>query len=350
MTDFLTFLNTADLNTLTEIPGVSRTLAANLIAARPFDFVEDAIHVKGMGKNLLGRMQSHFEKEINDSESRAMIPVEEEAASAPIEKIPPRVEAPAVEKPSVFSQVRRTVSNFLIALLKLILTLVLIAGLIAALYFYVVPLIRRSFFAPIEQNNAQLEELTSQIRALNEQVVSMQTEMSSLQQRVEESEKTIESQTKTIDELEKLQTKLEEQMQAGNEATLLALKREVMLTRSLEYLSRARLFLWQSNFGLGRGDVQAARDLVAQLEQDAPDYQIATLDEVLTRLDLALRNLPEFPVIAINDVNIAWEILVNGLPQSEAEATARPTATAVPTVTSTPTLPPTPPLTPTPTP
>jgi outer membrane murein-binding lipoprotein Lpp len=337
MTDFLTFLNTADLNTLTKIPGISRTLAANLIAARPFDFVEDALKVKGMGKNLLGRMQSYFEVEINASGSRAMVAVEEEAAPAPIEKIPPKVEVSAEEKPSFFSQVWRGTANFLIGLLKLILSLVLIAGIIAAAYFYVLPYFRRALVAPVEQNTARIEELSSQVSALNEDLASLQSELDTLNKRVEPLKKTIEMQTKTLSELEETQTKLEDQIQAGNEAAMLELKREVMLARSVQYLARANLYLSESNFGLAREDVQAARNIVSQLKEGAPDYQLATLDEILTRLDLALKNLPGLPVIAVNDVNIAWQMLMNGLPASAAEAAYTPTTTptAIPTLTST---------------
>ena len=62
MSSFLDFLNTADIDTLTSIPGINRMLAEELIAARPFDSVEDCLKVRGMGKNLLARIQSAFEE------------------------------------------------------------------------------------------------------------------------------------------------------------------------------------------------------------------------------------------------------------------------------------------------
>ena len=61
MNRFLDFLNTADLNILTQVPGVTRQLAGNLIAARPFDTPEDCLKVKGMGKTLLGKLQTYAE-------------------------------------------------------------------------------------------------------------------------------------------------------------------------------------------------------------------------------------------------------------------------------------------------
>ena len=61
MSDFLNFLNTADHETLKKISGISNTLAENIIAARPFDSVDDLLIVHGMGENLLTRMQSFAE-------------------------------------------------------------------------------------------------------------------------------------------------------------------------------------------------------------------------------------------------------------------------------------------------
>ena len=64
------------------------------------------------------------------------------------------------------------------------------------------------------------------------------------------------------------------------------------------------------------------------------------LDQAIARLDLALGNLPAFPVVAAGDLEIAWQILTSG----EAPATATPE----PTIVSTPTVEPTLEATPTP--
>ena len=51
MNEFLQFLNTASADSLTKIPGISPSLAENLIAARPFETIEDCLKVRGFGKN-----------------------------------------------------------------------------------------------------------------------------------------------------------------------------------------------------------------------------------------------------------------------------------------------------------
>jgi len=83
------------------------------------------------------------------------------------------------------------------------------------------------------------------------------------------------------------------------------------------------------------------------LQAEVPAYQTESLAVVLARLDLALGNLPEYPVIAVDDVDIAWNLLIVGLPESAAEAAA---LAATPTLTPTPDATATPEQTPTPTP
>ena len=343
MTDFLNFLNTAELDTLTKVPGISRQLAGNIIAARPFDFVEDALHVKGMGKNLLGRAQSHFEAELNDSESRAMIPVQEEAAA--IEKSQPKAESSARKEPSAFARVVRSILHFVWSVIKVVITLaigILIGG---AIYFWGLPLFNQRIVAPQEQNTSRIQQLSSEVTALNEKIASLQTQLEDVNSRVDVIEKTIEAHSVSLAQLEEMQTRLDDEMKNGNNALALELKREIMFTRSIEYLSRGRLYLSQSNFGLAREDAQSARDLLAQLQGGAPEYQVDALAQVIARLDMALGNLPAFPVIAVDDVDIAWQLLMNGLPESEADIVATftplpppatPTPAAITTFTPTP--------------
>ena len=112
MSDFLNFLNTADLDTLIKISGITRPIGENIIAARSFDFVEDCLKVRGVGKNMLSRMMSNYEAGGNASESRAMIQVEEEAMPALIERSRPAQES-VEEKPSFLSRLGQAFINFL---------------------------------------------------------------------------------------------------------------------------------------------------------------------------------------------------------------------------------------------
>ena len=322
MSDFLTYLNTADIDTLTQTSGITQTLAENLIAARPFDTVEDCLKVRGMGKNLLARAQSNFEAQEKPSENSAMIRVVEEAPPILIEKSQPAQESPVEKKPSFGSRMWQAFVNFIRALFRLIALLIVLGGIGAAIYFGV-PFINDNIIVPIQRNASQISQLENEIAA-------MQTQLDETNTRVGDLENTIEAHTASLAKLEEMQVTLEQEISKQNNSVMVALKREVMLTRSIETIARARLFLSQSNFGLAREDVQSTRDILTELLVDAPTYQVDTLNQIIMRLDFALSNLPEFPVIAVDDVDIAWHLLMMGLPQSAADVPAAPTSTPTP--------------------
>jgi cell division protein FtsB len=342
MSDFLNFLNTTDHETLKKISGISSTLAENIIAARPFDSADDLLLVQGVGKNLLARLQSFAEAQKDESENRDLLPVVEEAQPAPIEKSQPAQESPVEKKPSFGARMGQAFLSFLRALVRLIALGIVIVGIGAAIY-YGAPFINNNLIAPIERNTAQIGQLENEIAAL-------QTQLDEVNTRIGAVETTIEAQTASIAKLEEMQAAIEQEVSKQNNSVLVTLRREIMLTRSIETIARARLFLSQSNFGLARDDVKAARDILAELMVDAPAYQTDAFNQIIMRLDFALSNLPAFPVIAVDDVDIAWQLLMMGLPESEADVIATftppplpvtPTPDSVSTFTPTPTALPT---------
>jgi cell division protein FtsB len=348
MNDFLQFLNTASADSLTKIPGVSQSLAENLIAARPFNSIEDCLKVRGMGKNLLARAQASFEKEEVVPQENAILPVEqpEPQGESRLEKSPPMAETPPSEPgPSTGPRLGQVLLWFFRALLRLILIVLVIGGIGAAIY-YGAPFINERFVAPVEQNSARVTELETEVETLrtqvteiNSQLTEVNTQLSEVSDqltdantRVAEIEQSVDAHTASLAKLEQMQSALENQLQESNDRNLLALKREVMITRVLDTLARARLYLAQSNFGLAKEDVQSARDLLDELLANSQDE---VLSQALTRLDLALGNLPDFPVVASGDLDIAWQILMTG--KAHPTMTPEPASTPLPNATSTPT-------------
>lgn len=325
MNVLLDFLNTTDFDTLTGIPGVTRQLAGNLIAARPFDSEEDVLKVKGMGKATLTRLQAHAEGQSQPEESSAMIPVEEEALPAPVEQTQPAQEA-SPEQDSFLKRLGRAFVAFLKALMRLIMLAILFTA-VGGFFYYGLPYLRTTFLEPVEQNTAQIQSMQNEIE-------SLQTQLDEMNARLAVLEDSIESHTASIDRLEIMQADLETQLQENNDAALLALKQEVMFTRALDVLARARLYLAQSNFGLAKADLQTARDLLAELQAEKEDGVLANAIE---RLDLALGNLPDFPVVAAGDLEIAWQILISGEAPVVATITSTPTVEVSPTPLATPT-------------
>jgi hypothetical protein len=217
--------------------------------------------------------------------------------------------------------------NFIRALLRLLITLAVIVGIGAGIY-YGLPYINKTFIAPVERNTARVNELENTAAGLQSQIDEMNTHVNAI-------ETSVEAHTASIQKLEDMQATIENELQGNNDKVLLELKHEVMTTRALDMLGRARLYLAQSNFGLAQEDVQAARDLLAGLLAETNDE---LLKQVVTRLDLALGNLPEFPVVASGDLEIAWQMLISGQAATQSTVTSTPTSAVVDTVTPTPAL------------
>lgn len=346
MNDFLQFLNTANIDSLTNISGISQTLAENLIAARPFSAVDDCLKVHGMGKNLLARVQSTFESIEPDTKETAMIPVEEKELLS-IEKSQPTTEPAREVKPSSGSRAGQILLNVLRALLRLILLVMLIVGVGAAIY-YGAPYLREKFIAPVEQNAARVNELENEVASLqtqlteiNNQLVETDNQITETNNRIDEIGKSVDAHTASLEKLAAMQVALETQIKENDDKTLLALKHEIMLTRTLDTLARARLYLAQSNFGLAKEDIQSARDLLSELNA-GPENEVFA--QAISRLDVALGNLPAFPVVASGDIEIAWQILMTGEvipmatpgPTSTGILTPEPTLETIATATATP--------------
>jgi len=313
MSDFLNYLNTAELESLTQTQGISRVIAGNIIAARPFDEVDDCLKVHGMGKNLLARLQSNFEAGEKPSESRAMIQVEE--SPAPIEKSQPAQDSP--KEDSFFTRLGKAFLVFIRALFRLIALAIVIGG-VGAAFYYGLPYVNQKVIVPIEKNSADIKDVRAEVKTLQAQLDETNSRVDGLETSVAELEKSIAAHSASLTKLDEIQAGLEAQIQTSQDETLAQLKQEVMFARALDMLGRARLYLAQSNFGLARQDVSAAREALAELDDPANA-------EAIKRLDMVLGNLPAFPVVAAGDLEIAWQMLVSG--ETPATATPEPTAT-----------------------
>lgn len=330
MEKLLRFINSADPNLLTTIPGITRQLADDLVTARPFDSIESLLQVKGVNKKLISRIESTLEANQLDEASNAITPVEEEAF--PLVRSQPVKETPSTEeKPSFGSRAGAALRSFIRALFKLI-AILLIIGIIGVALYFGLPVLRDRYIVPVEQNSVRVNQLENEVAGLKNQLAEVNNRLDGI-------DTSIEAHTASIKKLEEMQSLLEEQLKESNEETLVKLNQEVMMTRALDILARARLYLSQSNFGLAKEDVQSARDLLAELQSQTGDEALA---QAISRLDLTLNNLPEFPVVASGDLEIAWQILMTGkvaltaTPEPSPAVTATVEPTLEVTVTATP--------------
>jgi len=317
MNDFLEFLNTADTESLQKTPGVSPALAERIIAARSFASLEDCRRVSGLGEKLIQRLQDSFQGTIAMPEETSLVP----SPSPEPESVPSRPE-PAPKPQSNFGQrLGRAFVGFLKFLLTLFIILVILGGIGAGLYFGL-PYLYQVYVVPVNQNTARIADVAHQqardVLALQAEIDLLKERDAQFETQLATIETAIETHTTSLARLDEMQAKLDLAASQEREGLNAELARQIELTRAIELLSRARLYLSQSNFGQARLDVQSARDLLAGLRVKFPAEKLASLDAVLSRLDLVLGNLPDFPVIAVDDLNIAWNLLVLGLPETGA--------------------------------
>jgi chromosome segregation ATPase len=154
-------------------------------------------------------------------------------------------------------------------------------------------------------DQGKLAEFDSHLEQLEEELDSLSTQ--------------VEQSGDQLDDLEDQLTAIEEELETGD-PSVAVLRRELQLVKAMELLTRSRLFLVENNLGLAEDDIRTARDLLDAMV--VPDYQQATLDEIILRLDMALGNLPESPILAAEDLEIAWQLLKVGLPDETAANTA----------------------------
>ena len=285
MSSFLELLNTADVESLMKLKGINKPLADRILAARPFTSVEDCLKVEGLGEKLLAKLQNAYVEQVT----------QQTELEETVEKLVEKDETPQ----------RKPTPRWLRVLRGVLITLILLGGIYAAI-IYGVPYIYEKFLRPVENNAADLVRLNSEITTL-------QTRVSTLESRTDAVDQAIAAQNETLANLQTLQADLQQKMTNQNSQVNAELTYQINLMRSIEFLSRARLYLSQSNFGLAREDVLSARNLLSGLQSSAPASQAYAFNEALTRLDMALANLPAYPVVAVYDVDIAWQLLTEGL-------------------------------------
>ncbi|MBN2547530.1 MAG: hypothetical protein JXB15_00110 [Anaerolineales bacterium] len=290
-------------------------------------------------------------------------------------------EIPPVQPLSFGQRLGRSFVNLVRFLARLLLIL-LLGGLLGVGIFYGIPKLYQQYVLPLQESVRQLEDSRAQQEQTSQQLV---TQLEEIQKRVNQLEARSDQDKQTLDDLgasleaapatqqafldafQETQTALTGSLDEINaaldavdqkltrltnalgttgtdlesldervttlqtqleseDAPIAAVRRDLQLIKVMELLTRSRLLIVQNNLGLAAEDIQAARQLLASLK--VLDFQQAALQAMINRLDLALTNLPSAPILAAEDLEIAWQLLKLGLP---AEAPL-PTETIAPTL------------------
>ncbi len=301
MKNLLEFLNTSEKDPLTALPGCSAKMAEKIIALRPFATLEDAARVKGLTPDLLSRWQAEEESVESKADNLLVNSVED-------------THTPNLDEPRPQPRKNRTLRILLTTLLAVL----ILAALAAAAYFGI-PYFYEKVLNPLESNTTRVSELADTQKAdtqrLEEEIAVLQTRIADLEVRADNIEQSIASHSTALTKLEEMQSTLQANLGMQKSEIMAQMDEQLTLTRSLELLARSRLYLSQSNFGLAQTDIAEARALLYSLLPKISADQSDGLKVVISRLDLALGNLPQYPVVAVYDVDIAWKLLVDGLPK-----------------------------------
>jgi Tfp pilus assembly protein PilO len=288
MKDFLAFLNTASTEELTAIPQITPALAEALITARPLSSVEEAQKVKGLTQKKLDNLRAAFESRNAAAE----------------ETSPAEITTP---KKVAWGKV----------LWRVFIALLILAALFALVYFGV-PWFKEKVLTPLQNNTQRVSELTSQqasdVQSLSTEIAALQERVTTLEARVDSIDQSIQAHTEALNNLEAMQTSLQTALDAHKAEIAAQVAEQLTLTRAIELLSRSRLYMSQSNFGLAKADAISARELLYGLLSTISADQAGALRTVISRLDLALTNIEAYPAIAVYDLDMAWRLLVDGLP------------------------------------
>lgn len=194
--------------------------------------------------------------------------------------------------------------------------------------------------AELEDQVATLVEagaqVPSQLEALDSRLTTLADEQSVTNSSADELQRQIDLHTDNLASLAESTQTLE--------ATAVGIGEQLVVgfdtARSMELMSRAQMFLYQANYGLALEDIAAARGILAEIEPEAAGADADVIAQTVERLDLAIAALPDRPVIAADDLAIAWRLLLGEAPASptrslppvvvEPEAGAEP-ATDAPT-------------------
>jgi len=205
------------------------------------------------------------------------------------------------------------------------------------------PTLYRSFVEPVQLNAERIQELeksfaddqandrekdAAEAQRLADLEGRMVTAGETLQEqgtKLQTLADTVEKQRKQLDEFDRELIRVDEvesqikeigsrlsaleETLASEDAPTQRLGRQFQLLRALELLTRARLWLTQNNLGLAAEDLSTALADLQKVQQVAPEDEAKVLETVTKRIELAVGELETAPVLAADDIEVAWRLL-----------------------------------------
>jgi C4-type Zn-finger protein len=147
-----------------------------------------------------------------------------------------------------------------------------------------------------------LAALSAQSEGLETRMDQLQTELEGVQllsERFQEVEGDLDRLSERLDALE---ISIEEE-----DPPIEQIQRQIQLLRVMELVTRARMWIIQDNFGEAIDDLTVAKEALETLDATSDD---GSLVPIIERLDQTLFEISLSPVIAADDLEIVWQLLI----------------------------------------
>lgn len=213
-----------------------------------------------------------------------------------------------------------------------VLALVIIGGLAFGVYL-LWPSLDERFLQPVSDNSSDILNLTERVDDLEARVAEVESRTAE----IVEAEQTNTTAVEAVEEqLARLEAEIDAQQARleGLEDTAFGLadadavaaartERELTVLRAMALMSRARLSLYEANYGLAGEDLASAQGVLEELGSSDE-----TIVAALERLESSAAALPDLPVPAAADLDIAWQLLVGDVTVEPVDSTTATTSAA----------------------
>ncbi len=167
----------------------------------------------------------------------------------------------------------------------------------------------------------EIAELRGNLSTQVEEIASISAQISRLETRIENQAEALDEVADLRDELHQVELDLEdtdERMQAleaiveAGELPAERVRETLQLMRTMNLMTRARLWIEQDNFGLAAEDIQTALEIMGPLVEEAdPESETGSrLQELSDRLTVAAEIVRSNPGLAEEELEIVWKLLI----------------------------------------
>ena len=163
-----------------------------------------------------------------------------------------------------------------------------------------------------EQSGDRLAELEEALAKQGESLAAAQAQLEGVLATSADQDKVLEAATDQIGTVSRALSDLTDQVDAALSEVgepEQELRQELMISRALLHLVRARLGLLENNAGLAAEEAGRARDFLVETD---PEGEVKSVQDAIARINLALEAIQTTPLVAGDDLEIAWKLLVEG--------------------------------------